>query len=166
MSKVLFATSMDPFSLGHRDMALQFLRQHDELVVGLGENPKKKGFFSKKDRLHLARLSLPDEVEVVAYSGPTIEFAHQIGANILGRGLRNGYDLNYEVELQFQNEALAAEKDYGIDTFYVLATTKTPISSSKIRELISIRAGKKALSYYVTPEVANWIVDVYYARTP
>lgn len=164
MSKVLFATSMDPFHLGHLNTALQFQRQHEQVVVGLGVNPSKKGFFSDEDRLHLARISLPEEIEVVSYTGTTIEFARSIGANILGRGLRTGHDLNYEAELQYQNEALAAEKGYQIDTFYVLATSNIVISSSKVRELISLRIGKKALEKYLTESAAEWIVNTYYKR--
>jgi len=163
-STVLFATSMDPFTLGHHEAVMRFMRHHSRVVVGLGYNPAKTGMFSEADRLHLAKISLPPDIEVVSYSGPTITFAQQIGADVLGRGLRTGSDLDYEAELMMQNEVIAEEWGVNIETFYVLTSRNMRVSSSRVRELIGLRVGKAALEQYLCPPAAEWIVSEYYSR--
>lgn len=166
MAKVFFPTSMDPFHRGHHEAVQKFRRHHEQVVVGLGVNPEKAatGLFSVEDRLTIARLSLPDDVEVVRYEGLTLVYAQSIGAEILARSLRAGSDLDYEAKLQFQNESIALERGYHIDTLYALGVEYPRVSSTKIRELLKIRAGREALRRYLCDPAVEWMLDVYYPR--
>lgn len=164
MPKVFFATSMDPFHLGHAETVEQLRRAFPEVVVGLGINPEKRdGYFSEEQRLYIARLSLPEDVEIVSYSGATLSMAQSIAATALGRGLRTGYDLEYEAGLQFQNEALGQELGFSIPTFYVLTTRYPLVSSTRVREFLRMRAGEAALRSFLHPAVIAWLLEEGYA---
>ncbi|HBS28973.1 MAG TPA: pantetheine-phosphate adenylyltransferase, partial [Phycisphaerales bacterium] len=121
----LYPGSFDPVTLGHLDVIVRGRRIFDRLVVGVGQNPDKHTLFTTDERLALVRRLTdqivrdePDEapVEVRAFEGLTVDFAREVGASVLLRGIRNLSDLQTEVQQAVTNREVA-----GLETAFVVA---------------------------------------------
>ena len=113
MVTALYPGSFDPVTVGHLDIAARASRLFDEVVVAVYDTPSKSLLFTTDERLGLfeqASSHLPN-VRVVKYSGLTVRFAREIGAGVIVRGLRSGYDFEYEFEMAFMNSKLEPEVD-------------------------------------------------------
>ena len=90
MKKALFPGSFDPVTRGHVDIVDRGLALFDEVIVALGENSQKKYMFSIEERLEMLRLAFQDKprVKVTSYDVLTVDFAKEIGAKFLLRGIR------------------------------------------------------------------------------
>ncbi len=137
MSKVaLFAGSFDPFTKGHKnivDRALQSIA--DEVVIAVGVNYNKKSMFSLEERMAAIKTVYENEpkVRVEAYEGLTTDFAKNIGASCLLRGVRSIKDFEYERDIAEVNKQLT-----GIETVLLFTDPSfSCISSSVVRELLS-----------------------------
>lgn len=108
----------------------------DKIVVAVGMNSKKHSFLPEIDRLDTIRRLYADEprVEVIAYSGLTVEAAEQCGARYILRGVRTVKDFEYEKTLADINRKIA-----GLETVLLYTLPEYgSISSSIVRELISL----------------------------
>ncbi|MBQ0022839.1 MAG: pantetheine-phosphate adenylyltransferase [Prevotellaceae bacterium] len=137
MSKIaLFAGSFDPFTKGHKnivDRALQSIA--DEVVIAIGVNYNKKSMFSLEERMAAIKTVYENEpkVRVEAYEGLTTDFAKNIGASCLLRGVRSIKDFEYERDIAEVNKQLT-----GIETVLLFTDPSfSCISSSVVRELLS-----------------------------
>ena len=137
MKKVaLFAGSFDPFTRGHEAVVEEALRIFDEVVVGVGENVAKKGLLSVEQRCRLIEelYAENERVRVAKYSTLTGDFAREVGATALVRGVRNTIDFEFERTIEATNRALYP------DLTTVLLVTPAEyqhISSSMVRELLA-----------------------------
>ncbi len=132
--KALFAGSFDPFTIGHSSIVDRALKIFDSVVIGIGYNEHKPGEWSVAQRLKAIKDLYADNpsVTVEAYSGLTANFAKEIGANVLLRGVRGGIDFEYERNLADTNR-----KVFGIDTVLLMTEPDVAfISSSMVRELL------------------------------
>lgn len=130
----LFAGSFDPFTLGHYDIVCRALQLFDRVVIAIGNNDKKHTLFSLEQRITMLQnfFSSNDRVEVCSYSGLTVDFARQIKASVLVRGIRSAADYEYERTLADVNQHLM-----GIDTVLLFTSQAlSHISSSIVRELL------------------------------
>lgn len=153
MKKIgLYTGSFDPITKGHLDVIERASRLFDHLYVGVFYNEVKQGMFSEKDRLtmvteavaHLGNVSVLASRQRLA-----VEVAEELGCSHLIRGVRNGTDLAYEMNLEFFNQGLAP----AIETIYFSATpAHREISSSRVRELIHFQAD---LTRYVPESVVK-----------
>jgi pantetheine-phosphate adenylyltransferase len=114
MTTALYPGTFDPFHNGHLDIAKRALALFDELVIAVYEQPDKKLLFSHDERISLVReclheLGVDGRARVVGYSGLTVAFAQQIGANTLVRGLRNSVDFDFELQMAQTNHWLAED---------------------------------------------------------
>ena len=135
MKTALFPGSFDPFTIGHHDIVVRGLQLFDEIVVAIGRNAQKPGHSSPEERLQAIQQVYADHprVRVYIYEGLTIDFAQQVGASCILRGVRSVQDFEYERQIADANRQLS-----GIDT--VLLYTRPEyahISSSLVRELKS-----------------------------
>ena len=135
MKTALFPGSFDPFTIGHHDIVVRGLQLFDEIVVAIGRNAQKPGHSSPEERLQAIQQVYADQprVRVYIYEGLTIDFAQQVGASCILRGVRSVQDFEYERQIADANRQLS-----GIDT--VLLYTRPEyahISSSLVRELKS-----------------------------
>ena len=131
--KALYAGSFDPFTIGHLDIAERSLEMFGSLVIGVGYNETKQGEIPVEERVKAIRevFAGRSEVEVKVYSGLTVDFAAEIGAGVLVRGVRNGTEFEKEKELADINLAIG-----GISTVFLAARPELSfISSSMVREL-------------------------------
>ncbi|MBN1410845.1 MAG: pantetheine-phosphate adenylyltransferase [Spirochaetales bacterium] len=134
MSSAIYAFSGDPITFGHIDIITRASRVFDELIVGIGVNPKKKYMFSLEERKELASKSLSglSNVRVVAFEGLLVDYAFENNITVIIKGLRNASDFDYEVILHQMSES----QKLSIDTFFLPAKQDmTHISSSSVKAL-------------------------------
>jgi pantetheine-phosphate adenylyltransferase len=112
----LYTGSFDPLTNGHVDVIESAARICDELVIGIGAHPGKTPMFGVEQRAALIAESCRDlvtarscKLSVQAFCGLAVEAARAAGAGILVRGLRNGSDLDYEMQMAGMNAAMAPE---------------------------------------------------------
>ena len=132
----LFAGSFDPFTCGHEAVVEEALRLFDEVVIGVGENVSKKGLLSVDDRCRLIEDVYADNerVRVAKYSTLTGDFAHEVGATVLVRGVRNTIDFEFERTIEATNRNLFPELT---TVLLVTPAEYMHISSSTVRELLA-----------------------------
>lgn len=129
----LYAGTFNPFTVGHRDIALRALRLCDRLVIGIGRNIAKDASDRSEARADAIRRAMADcpQVEVAVYTGLTAEFARECGASFLVRGVRSVADFEAERNLADVNREIS-----GLDTVLLTANPRHSfVSSSMVREL-------------------------------
>lgn len=137
MAKIaLFAGSFDPFTRGHEAVVTAALQLFDEVVIGVGENVSKKSLLSVEQRCRLIAdvYKNDNRVRVVSYNTLTGEFAREVGATVLVRGVRNTLDFEFERTIEATNRQLFPEL-----TTVLLPTPAElmHVSSSMVRELLA-----------------------------
>ncbi|HIE38418.1 MAG TPA: pantetheine-phosphate adenylyltransferase [Anaerolineales bacterium] len=114
MRRALYPGTFDPIHLGHVDIATRSAAIFDELIVAIYDRPAKSLLFTTEERVALAREALKDlpNVRVMAYSGLTVDFARQVGAQTIVRGLRVISDFEWEYQMALTNRQLAPEVEF------------------------------------------------------
>lgn len=132
----LFPGSFDPFTRGHESLVEGALRLFDEIVIAVGDNISKRGLLTTEQRIKLIadRYAGDSRVKVASYSCLTGDFARQVGAVAMIRGIRNTTDFNFERSIEATNRRIFPEL-----TTVMLVTPDeyAHISSSIVRELLS-----------------------------
>ncbi len=109
----VYPGSFDPVHLGHIDIARQASSIADEVIVAIYATPNKNLVFSTEERVALCRQSLAEEglanVRVEPFTGLIVDFARQVGARAIVRGLRAVTDFEYEFQQALMNRKLAPE---------------------------------------------------------
>ena len=149
----LFPGSFDPFTIGHASLVSRALQLVDEIIIAIGINDQKKGFFPLEKRLDTIRELYKEEprVQVTSYQSLTVDFAEQVGAGFILRGIRSTLDFEYEKNIADLNRQLK-----GIETLILFTEPEyTSISSSVVRELF--RYGKD-ISPFI-PFGMNLLID-------
>lgn len=139
MTTAFYPGSFDPMTNGHLDVLLQALNMAAHVVVGIGVNSSKTPLFSFDERAELIRRclkdALPDSAErlsVVAFSGLVVNAAREHGAPLLVRGLRDGTDLDFEMQMAGMNRQMAPD----IQTVFVPAEpVSRPITATLVRQI-------------------------------
>jgi len=136
MKKIaLFPGSFDPFTLGHESIVQRALPLFDKIIVAIGYNAEKQGFFPLEKRIKWIEQVFEGEDKIVVekYEGLTIDFCNSKKAAFLLRGLRTAADFEYERVIAQTNKALAPE----IESIFILTTPElTAIHSNTIRDVI------------------------------
>jgi pantetheine-phosphate adenylyltransferase len=133
----VYPASLDPVHYGHIDIAVRAAKLFDEVIVAVYDIPKKRLLFRVDERLTLARQALRDysNIQVAQYSGLTVEYAQQMGAMALIRGLRVFSDFEMEFRMGIANKQLAPE----IETVAIMSDLRhIHISSSTVREVAEL----------------------------
>ncbi|MDY0124769.1 MAG: pantetheine-phosphate adenylyltransferase [Anaerolineaceae bacterium] len=160
MSKVLFPGTFDPFHYGHLDIAKRAAKMFDLVVIAVYDKPIKSLLFDPETRMALAREAVKDlkGIQVVGYSGLTVAFAKQIGANAILRGLRVFSDFEFEFRMALANRRLDDE----IDTIAMITNEEnTFLSSSTVKEIASLGGD---VSSMVPPHVNDALLKKYKER--
>ena len=151
----LYPGSFDPITNGHIDVLERARRMFDFVVIAVLNNPDKKSFLSAPVRVGLIKEAVKDmdNVSVASFDGLTVEYARQIGANFLIRGLRTITDFEYEVQLCQTNQVVAPD----IDTVFLSTRPEHNfISSSIVKELSNY---KTDISKFVPKNVVEYLQD-------
>jgi pantetheine-phosphate adenylyltransferase len=149
MTKAMYPGTFDPITNGHYDLVRRAAAIFDGVVVAIASNPGKAPLFSLDERVDLARTVLKDipSVSVTGYTGLTVEFAKQLGARVVVRGLRAVADFEFEFQLATMSRHLSDEVDY---VFLTPMDQFNFISSTLVREIASFSGD---VSKFVHPEV-------------
>jgi pantetheine-phosphate adenylyltransferase len=130
----MYPGTFDPITNGHQDLVRRAAGLFDRVIVAIASNPNKAPLFSLEQRVDLARKVLADlpNVEVMGYSGLTVEFARKHDLSVVVRGLRAVSDFEFEFQLANMSRHLARE----IETVFLTPQEQfTFISSTLIREI-------------------------------
>jgi pantetheine-phosphate adenylyltransferase len=130
----IYPGTFDPITNGHHDLVRRAASIFDRVVVAIAANPNKTPMFPLEMRVDLARRVLADlaNVEVVGYTGLTVDFARKHQLSVVVRGLRAVSDFEFE----FQLANMSRHLDRDIETVFLTPQEQfTFISSSLIREI-------------------------------
>lgn len=136
MRKVLFPGTFDPVHYGHIDIATRAANLFDQVVVAVYDKPMKSLLFNPEQRIAMTTTAFTEieNISVVGYSGLTVVFAREIGAQAIVRGLRVFSDFEYEFRMALANDRLDSE----IDTIALITSEEnTFLSSSTVKEIAS-----------------------------
>ena len=137
MIRALFPGTFDPIHNGHIDIATRATKLFDEVIVAVYERPLKSLLFPPEVRMTLVRQSFKDipKIRVLGYYGLTVDFAKEIEAQVIVRGLRVFSDFEFEFRLALANTELAP----GIETMALITSKEhTFLSSTTVREIASL----------------------------
>ena len=151
----LYAGTFDPVTNGHIDIVRQAARLADRLVLAIGVHPGKVPLFSADDRLAMleetCRPIAQDtgcEFSCITFNDLVVTAAHRVGATILIRGLRDGTDFDYEMQMVGMNGAMAPE----VQTVFLPASPLVrPIAATLVRQIAGMGGD---VSAFVPPSVA------------
>lgn len=137
-----YAGSFDPLTNGHLDVLKGALAVADRIVVGIGVQASKKPLFSLEERVDLIKRACADELgaesarlDVVSFDGLVVTASRQHGASIMFRGLRDGTDLDYEMQMAGMNETIAPE----LQTVFIPASPSVrTITATLVRQIASM----------------------------
>lgn len=149
--RAVYAGSFDPITYGHLDLIKRASRLFGELVIGLGENPRKQYLFDiqTREQMVLEQIQQMTNVHVQRFQNLLIDFARSVGANVILRGLRASTDFDYEFQIGLVNMNMNRD----IETLFLLADPKNIfISSSTVKEIAYFGGN---LDSYVPPQVAQ-----------
>lgn len=130
-----FPGSFDPFTAGHLNILKRALTMFDEVVVGIGINQDKRGFFDMDQRMDIIRQATAgmDGVRIVKYDKLTVDVCRELGIRHIVRGVRNMNDFDNERANADANRRLAPE----IETVIIPTSQEfAHISSSAVRDII------------------------------
>ncbi|WP_207431079.1 pantetheine-phosphate adenylyltransferase [Sabulibacter ruber] len=130
----IFPGSFDPFTNGHYDVVQRGCELFDNVIVAIGNNSSKSRYFSVQDMVTIIEGVFKDnpKVWVQAYKGLTADFAKEVGARFLLRGLRNTTDFEYENTIAQANRHVNPD----LETVFLITSPRlAAINSSIIREI-------------------------------
>lgn len=148
----LYPGTFDPMHNGHLDVIDRAVRLVDHLVVGVAINTGKGPLFPLEERVELVRSEISaiadrhqTKIEVVPFKGLLIEFAREIGAIMIIRGLRAVSDFDYEFQMAGMNYRMAPD----IETVFLMASERHQFIASKLVKEVALLGGD--VSSFVPP---------------
>jgi pantetheine-phosphate adenylyltransferase len=139
MTTAFYPGSFDPITNGHVDVLVQALSVASKVIVAIGIHPGKTPLFSFEEKGELIRQSLAEvlpertsDISVVSFDNLVVDAARAHGAALLIRGLRDGTDLDYEMQMAGMNRQMAPD----IQTVFLPAgTASRPITATLVRQI-------------------------------
>jgi pantetheine-phosphate adenylyltransferase len=160
-SRAMYPGTFDPFTNGHADLVRRASGIFDRVVVAIAANPGKAPLFPLEKRIELVSTvvsGLPN-VEVMGYTGLTVDFARTHDLNVMMRGLRAVSDFEFE----FQLATMSRHLNNQVETVFLTPTEQFNfISSTLIREIASLGGDVRE---FVHPAVAAALRERFAGRT-
>jgi pantetheine-phosphate adenylyltransferase len=159
MSKAIYAGTFDPITYGHIDVISRATKLFEHVVVGVSAGPKTT-LFTHKERTQLVRAVFKNsgKIEVIGFSTLLVDFAREIEARTIIRGMRAVSDFDYELQLTLMNRKLAPR----IETIFLMPSEKYIfVSSSLAKEIASLKGD---ISKLVPPIVADALHKKIFSR--
>ncbi len=151
-----YSGSFDPVTKGHTDIIRRSLRIVDELVIGIGVHHGKEPLFPAADRIAMLEAETAPlakkaktSIRVVTFANLVVEAAANAGASVIIRGLRDGTDFDYEMQMAGMNGIMAP----GIETVYLGASPEVRHIAANLVRQIAAMGGD--VSAFVSPAVAK-----------
>ena len=142
MRTAIFPGSFDPFTVGHYDVLESALQLFDKVIIAVGYNSSKTGFFKPEARVEIIKKATANlkNVEVCTYSGLTIDLCHQLGVKNIIRGLRTTTDFEMESVIAQANKKMAPD----VSTVFIPACQEYSfISSTVVRDILIHKGNAK-----------------------
>jgi len=136
MRKAIYAGTFDPVTYGHIDVITRATKIFEKIVVGVSAGPKTT-LFNHEERINLVRQVFMEnkKIEVLGFSSLLVDFAMEIGAQTIIRGMRAVSDFDYELQLTLTNRNLAPS----IETIFLMPSEKNIfVSSSLVKEIAAL----------------------------
>jgi len=134
MTTAVYPGSFNPWHKGHEDILRKSLRVFDEVIIAVGINPDKINILPSVT--HIVDKDIQTKVQILYFEGLLVDFATEKKVDAVIRGLRNGHDLQYEMNQQYWNEDLGLEMPI---VYFICDRTLSHISSSAIRALKKVK---------------------------
>lgn len=134
MTTAVYPGSFDPVTNGHLDVITRGANLFDRVIVGVLHNSAKSPLFSAEERVKILEEATADlkNVEIVSFSGLSVEFARKCNAKVIIRGLRAITDFEYELQMAQTNRVLAPD----IDTMFLTTSLEYAyLSSTTVKEV-------------------------------
>jgi pantetheine-phosphate adenylyltransferase len=156
MPVALYPGSFDPVTNGHLDVVRHAARIADRLVLAIGTHPGKAPLFSTEERLAMLEETCGPiareagtELRYITFADLVVSTARREGATLLIRGLRDGTDLDYEMQMAGMNEAMAPD----VQTIFLPASPLVrPITATLVRQIAAMGGD---VSHFVPPQVVG-----------
>ena len=132
----IFPGAFDPLTHGHLDIIQRAAKLYDRLIVAVGHNPLKAEVFTPDERAEMLRDHTTEltNVEVLIYSGLTVDFANSLGARVILRGIRDNVDVHAELEIATTNRIIG-----DIETVFLMTSGDHILTSSTlIKQIVEI----------------------------
>lgn len=142
MRTALYPGSFDPFTNGHLDILIQSLALADKVIIAIGMHTSKPGLFSFDERKALIEKVMAEQgealaarISVISFCNLVVDTAHEYSASLLIRGLRDGTDLDYEMQMAGMNGAMAPD----VQTVFLPSSPETrPITATLVRQITAM----------------------------
>jgi pantetheine-phosphate adenylyltransferase len=158
MKKAVYAGTFDPITYGHIDVISRAQNIFNPVIIGVSASAgTKKTLFTQAERISLVRMAFPHikSIQVRPFSSLLVDFAKEIKAQTIIRGIRAVSDFDYELQLALANRKLAPD----IETVFLMPSEKYIfVSSSLVREIASLDGD---VSHLVPPFVARALKKKY-----
>jgi pantetheine-phosphate adenylyltransferase len=156
MKRIGFTSgSFDPVTNGHMDVIARAARMVDELVIGIGVHPGKAPLFSPAEKVAMLEAETAPiaaatgcSIRIVTFANLTVDAAKAAGATLIFRGLRDGTDFDYEMQMAGMNGTMAP----GVDTVFLPASPAVRHITGTLVRQIALMGGD--VSQFVSPAVA------------
>lgn len=155
MIKAVYPGGFDPVTNGHLDIVRRAASIFDEVIVAVYDTPSKSLLFNTKERVALfseAVVGIPN-VRVVPYTGLTVDYARQIGARVIVRGMRRIADFESEFEMALMNKNLAPDLE---ELYFITALAYQYVSASLLKEVAALGG---PISEFVPPHVERALIE-------
>jgi len=153
----LYAGSFDPVTNGHLDVVRHAVRLADRLVIAIGVHPGKTPLFSAEERTAMLHENCAPvareakcELSCITFSDLVVDTARKLGATMLIRGVRDGTDLDYEMQMAGMNGAMAPEV---VSVFLPASPAVRPITATLVRQIAGM--GGDVSAFVPAPVVAR-----------
>ncbi|KIL47605.1 pantetheine-phosphate adenylyltransferase [Jeotgalibacillus campisalis] len=156
-SRAVCPGSFDPITYGHLDIISRGAKVFDELRIVVLNNSSKKPAFSVEERMNLIKevtKHIPN-IKVDSYQGLLVNYAREVEANVIIRGLRAVSDFEYEMQITSMNRVLHEE----LETFFIMTNNQYSFLSSSIVKEVAKYGGD--ISELVPPQVEKALQKKY-----
>lgn len=134
MTTALCPGSFDPPTNGHVDVIERAIDAFDQVVVAVVDNPSKQSFFTTEERVSLLEELFGDRAKVGSFGGLLVDYAGEVGADVVVKGLRTVDDYEYEMQMAQMNRHLS-----GMETVFMPTKSEWSfISSSLVKEVAKL----------------------------
>jgi pantetheine-phosphate adenylyltransferase len=154
----LYPGTFDPVTLGHLDIIKRAVKLVDHLVIGVATNAPKDPMFSLDERVTMVKAEAEKlavghaTIAVTPFSSLLVNFAAEVGASVIIRGLRAVSDFEYEFQMVAMNQRLSSE----IETVFLMADPRHQAISSRLVKEIALLGGD--IRPFTTPAVAEALI--------